>query len=128
MSTVTNLLSKIDNSLAVNSIDSTACTQRIVCNTVRDAVKNAKTGEATSVDEFVLSFTRYPLCDFWYQIVAIFVRRNPLFTYATPTAIKEAVETGHAEDSDRCTTTYSDKCPLNKDNILKVMSSLIPFN
>lgn len=62
MSTVTNLLSKIDNSLAVNSIDSTACTQRIVCNTVRDAVKNAKTGEATSVDEFVLSFTRYPLC------------------------------------------------------------------
>lgn len=58
MSSVTNLLSRIDNSLASNDIDSTSCTQRIICNTVTDAIKNQKAGEATSVDEFVLSFTK----------------------------------------------------------------------
>ncbi|XP_066146934.1 uncharacterized protein [Euwallacea fornicatus] len=111
MSTVTNLLSRIDNSLAANDIDSTSCTQRIICNVVNDAVKNTKAGEASSVDEFVLTFTK-----------------NSLFSYAIGgTAIKEAVDIGRSQDADKCASTYT-KCPLNKDSVMKVVSSLMPVN
>ncbi|CAG9766035.1 unnamed protein product [Ceutorhynchus assimilis] len=109
MSTITNLLSKIDNSLEANNIDSTSCTQRMICNIVNDAMKNEKAGESTAFDEFVASFTK-----------------NPLFSYAIDgSAIKEAIKTGQLEDIDKCSSTYS-KCPLNRENIVKVVSSLIP--
>ncbi|KAL1514068.1 hypothetical protein ABEB36_003391 [Hypothenemus hampei] len=109
MSSVTNLLSRIDTTLAANNIDSTSCTQRIICNIVNDAIKNQKSGEATSVDDFVLSFTR-----------------NTLFSYATDgTSIKEAVEIGQLQDGEQCSAKYH-KCPLNRDNILKIIASLMP--
>ncbi|KAH1007856.1 hypothetical protein HUJ04_005038 [Dendroctonus ponderosae] len=111
MSSVTNILSKIDNSLAANNIDSTSCSQRIMCNIVNDAVKNQKTGEASSVDDFVVSFTK-----------------NPIFSYiANGTAIKDAVEIGWSQDVEKCGTTYF-KCPLTRENIMKVISGIMPSN
>lgn len=59
MASVTNILSRIDNSLAANNIDSTSCSQRVMCNIVNAAAKNKKTGESTSVDDFVISFTKW---------------------------------------------------------------------
>ncbi|XP_030763425.1 uncharacterized protein LOC115887988 isoform X1 [Sitophilus oryzae] len=111
MSSVTNILSKIDDSLAANNIDSSSCAQRIVCSFVHDAVKNQKAGETTSADEFIMSFTN-----------------NPLFAYmAGGTVLKEAVDIGRTQDMDKCIEKY-DKCPLTRQNVLNVLSTLIPTN
>jgi len=41
------------------------------------------------------------------------------------TAIKEAVEIGQSQTAEKCISTYS-KCPLSRENILKIIGSLIP--
>ncbi|KAJ8965454.1 hypothetical protein NQ317_000433 [Molorchus minor] len=51
---------------------------------------------------------------------------NTLFSYVLDgTAIKQAVEIGKAGDLEKCSTLYP-KCPVTKENILKVISSLLP--
>lgn len=58
MSSVTEVLARIDNSLEQNNIDSSSCMQRIICSYVNDAQKNMKTGEASTVDQFVYTLAK----------------------------------------------------------------------
>ncbi|XP_060536278.1 uncharacterized protein LOC132708156 [Cylas formicarius] len=109
ISSVTNVLSRIDNSLAAHDIDSTSCAQRIMCTFVSDAMKNKHGGESRTIDELILGFTS-----------------NPLFSYMlNGTGIKDAVDVGKLQEVEKCLSTYS-KCPLNKENVLKIISSLLP--
>ncbi|XP_050316253.1 uncharacterized protein LOC126750643 [Anthonomus grandis grandis] len=111
MSAITNLLARIDNSLAANDIDSTSCTQRIICSVVNDAARNEKSGEATAMDQFILSFAK-----------------NSLFTYVLDgTAVKEALDIGKSNDAESCVARYS-KCPLTREKVLKIMANLVPTN
>ncbi|XP_050510948.1 uncharacterized protein LOC126887450 [Diabrotica virgifera virgifera] len=109
MSSVTDVLARIDNSLEQHNIDSSSCIQRTICSYVNSAQKNIKNGEATGVDEFITSLSN-----------------NTLLSYMLDgTAVKEAAETGKANDEEQCNNKYP-KCPLTKDNVLKVLGSLLP--
>lgn len=59
MSPITELLSKVDNSLEKHNIDSSSCMQRVICSYVRDAQKNMNNGEASTTDQIVNTITRY---------------------------------------------------------------------
>lgn len=58
MSSVTDILARIDNSLEQQNIDSSTCMQRIVCSYVHDARRNINNGEANAVDEFIFGLTK----------------------------------------------------------------------
>lgn len=58
VSSVTDILARIDNSLEQNNIDSSSCVQRIICSYVNDAQKNMQTGEAGTVDQFVYTIAK----------------------------------------------------------------------
>ncbi|KAJ8935446.1 hypothetical protein NQ314_012866, partial [Rhamnusium bicolor] len=109
MSSVTEILSRIDNSLEQNNIDSSSCIQRIICSYVNDAQTNIKNGEASSMDEFVFGLTN-----------------NTLFSYILDgTAVKQAVEMAKTGDMENCSSLHS-KCPITKENVMKIISSLLP--
>lgn len=40
-------------------------------------------------------------------------------------AIKQAIEMGKSGDADKCAQLYT-KCPVTKENVLKVIASLLP--
>ncbi|KAJ8949224.1 hypothetical protein NQ318_022736, partial [Aromia moschata] len=109
MSSVTEILSRIDNSLQQHNIDSSSCVQRIICTYINGAKNNLNNGEATGWDEMAFSLTN-----------------NTLFSYLLDgTTVKQAVELGKTGDAEKCSSFYS-KCPITKENILKVVSSLLP--
>ncbi|XP_023310503.1 uncharacterized protein LOC108907633 [Anoplophora glabripennis] len=109
MSSVTDILARIDNSLEQQSIDSSTCIQRIICSYVHDARKNINNGEANGVDEFIFGLTN-----------------NTLFSYMTDgTGIKHAVEMGKTGTLENC-SPFTAKCPITRDNVMKVISSLLP--
>lgn len=58
MSSINNVLARIDNSLEQQSIDSSTCVQRIVCSYVHDAQKNLQNGEAGTVDQLIYATTK----------------------------------------------------------------------
>lgn len=40
-------------------------------------------------------------------------------------SIKQAVDMGKSEEIDQCASLYR-KCPVNRDNIVKVITSILP--
>ncbi|VEN58188.1 unnamed protein product [Callosobruchus maculatus] len=109
MSSVTNVLARIDNSLEQQNIDSSACMQRIICSYVQDAEKNKKSGEMGSIDELVLTLTN-----------------NTLLSYVLDgTAVKQAVDLGRSADADKCSSLLP-KCAITRENILQVISNILP--
>lgn len=54
----TNALSKLDNALEEQHIDSTSCMQRVICSYVYEAQKNMKNSEATTVDQIIYSVAK----------------------------------------------------------------------
>ncbi|XP_057670196.1 uncharacterized protein LOC130902244 [Diorhabda carinulata] len=109
MSSFTDVLARIDNSLESHNIDSTSCIQRVVCSYINSAQKNINSGNASGLEEFITSIVN-----------------NTLFSYMLDgTAIKGAVELGRRADEEKCSNSFP-KCPLTKDNVLKVLGSLLP--
>lgn len=58
MSSLNNVLARIDNSLEQQNIDSSSCVQRIICSYVHDAQKNLQNGEAGTMDQLVYAVTK----------------------------------------------------------------------
>ncbi|RZC31918.1 zinc finger protein-like 1, partial [Asbolus verrucosus] len=105
MSSVTEMLARIDNSLEQHNIDSSSCMQRIICTYVNEAQRHMQTGEANTIDQFIFSLTN-----------------NSLFSYMLDgTTIKQAVDMGKEGDAERCSSLYA-KCPVSKENITKVIA------
>ncbi|KAJ8926011.1 hypothetical protein NQ315_009866 [Exocentrus adspersus] len=109
MSSVSDVLARIDNSLEQHNIDSSTCIQRVICTYVNDAGKNINNGEATALDEFIVSLTN-----------------NTIFSHvADGTAVKQAVDMGKTGNLENC-SPFNARCPITKDTVLKVISSLLP--
>lgn len=53
----TDLLAKLDDALAKNSIDSTNCMQRVVCTYVRQSTYHHKMGTLDRIDEIINTFS-----------------------------------------------------------------------
>ncbi|XP_036345933.1 uncharacterized protein LOC118755209, partial [Rhagoletis pomonella] len=53
ISSISNIVKRIDHILAQNNVDSTSCTQRAVCSYVRSTKYNIKAGVSDQVDEFI---------------------------------------------------------------------------
>ncbi|KAK9703150.1 DM4/DM12 family [Popillia japonica] len=99
-STVTDVLSKLDNALEEQHIDSTSCMQRIICSYVHEAQKNVKNSEASTTDQIIYSLSN-----------------NSLFTFMLDgSSIKQAVDMGKRSDPEKCANLYM-KCPVSKENI-----------
>jgi hypothetical protein len=59
MSSITETLARIDNSLEQHNIDSSSCMQRVICSYVNEAQKNMQTGEANTLDQFIYALSKY---------------------------------------------------------------------
>lgn len=53
MSSFTNLLTKLDEVLEKNNVDSSSCAQRITCSFVQSSLNNMSGGNGTDIDKFV---------------------------------------------------------------------------
>uniref|UniRef100_A0A1A9ZF73 Uncharacterized protein n=1 Tax=Glossina pallidipes TaxID=7398 RepID=A0A1A9ZF73_GLOPL len=53
LSSLSSLMTKIDDILGQNNIDSTTCMQRAICTYVRSTEYNMKTGASDQLDEFI---------------------------------------------------------------------------
>lgn len=58
MSSITDLLAKVDNSLEQHNIDSSSCMQRIICSYVNEAQKGVENGKANTVDQLVYAVSK----------------------------------------------------------------------
>ncbi|CAH0551739.1 unnamed protein product [Brassicogethes aeneus] len=109
MTSLSDIMAKVDNALEQHNIDSSSCMQRIVCSYVNEAQKNIKTGESNTMDEFIYGLTN-----------------NSLFGYMLDgSTIKQAIDMGKSGDAEKCGSLYA-KCPVSRENIAKVVSSLLP--
>ncbi|KAJ3649553.1 hypothetical protein Zmor_021289 [Zophobas morio] len=109
VSSITETLARIDNTLEQHHIDSSSCMQRVICTYVNEAQRNMQTGEANTMDQLIFALTN-----------------NTLFSYMLDgTAVKQAIDMGKEGDSERCSSLYS-KCPISKENVMKVIASLLP--
>ncbi|XP_044744700.1 uncharacterized protein LOC123306663 [Coccinella septempunctata] len=109
VSSVSDMLSRLDNTLEQNNIDSSSCMQRIVCNYIHESRKNIENGEASAVDE----------------IIGVITNNSLVSQLLDGSSIKQAVDMGKSTDTDRCSSLYR-KCPVDKDNIVKVITSILP--
>lgn len=53
MSSITDLLRNVDKMLEKMNIDSTSCVQRVVCDYVKEAAKNTKSGKGSTAEEMI---------------------------------------------------------------------------
>lgn len=51
------MMSKFDEFLSKNNVDSTACMQKAVCHYIRNSSSNANTGASNQIEEMVLALT-----------------------------------------------------------------------
>ncbi|KAG5865711.1 hypothetical protein JTB14_007174 [Gonioctena quinquepunctata] len=109
MSSVNDLLARIDNSLEQNNIDSNSCIQRMICSYLNEARINVNNGESSGLDEFVYALSNNTL----------------LSQMLDGTAVKQAIEVGKNGDSGKCSMLFS-KCPATKETVLKVIGNLLP--
>ncbi|KAK4884480.1 hypothetical protein RN001_000751 [Aquatica leii] len=108
-SVITDILARVDNSLEQHNIDSSSCMQRIICSYVNEAQKNINNGEQNTVDEMVYA-----------------ISNNPLLSYMLDgSAMKQAIDMGKQGDVEKCASLYV-KCPVSRDNVMQVISSLLP--
>ncbi|XP_073950200.1 uncharacterized protein isoform X2 [Choristoneura fumiferana] len=108
MHQVTDLLSRMDETLARYNIDSGACTQRLACSYVQLANENMLTGNATEIDALLANLSSNTL-----------VRR-----VLDGTKLYEAATAGRSLDTD-CQQLYP-KCKLDKKTVVKILTQLVP--
>ncbi|XP_037943187.1 uncharacterized protein LOC119676036 [Teleopsis dalmanni] len=109
LSSVGNMINKIDDILGQNNIDSTSCMQRAVCSYVRTTEQNMKTGVSDQMDEFIHMLSENSLVDYLLD----------------GTAIKEALEHGKQVNGKVCEEVYS-SCPLDSKTATQVLMKLLP--
>lgn len=51
------MMSKFDEFLSKNNVDSTSCMQKAVCHYIRNSSSNANQGAANQIEEMVLALT-----------------------------------------------------------------------
>ncbi|CAH2044987.1 unnamed protein product, partial [Iphiclides podalirius] len=105
---MSDMFSKLDNTLSRYNIDSAACMQRLACSYVQLANDNLATGNATELDALLASLSNNSL-----------VRRM-----MDGTSMLEAMSAGRSSDTD-CQVLYP-KCKLDKKTVVKIMSQLVP--
>ncbi|XP_074042074.1 DM4/DM12 domain-containing protein Desiccate [Leptinotarsa decemlineata] len=109
MSSVNELLARIDNSLQQNNIDSNSCIQRMICTYLNQAKTNINNGESNTLDEFAYAISNNTL----------------LSEMLDGTAVKQAIEVGKSGDSSKCSKLFS-QCPATRSIVLKVIENLLP--
>ncbi|XP_053613617.1 uncharacterized protein Desi isoform X2 [Plodia interpunctella] len=107
-SQISNMLTRLDETLNKYNIDSSACMQRLACSYVQLANENVITGNATDFDALLSSLSSNSL-----------IRRM-----LDGTSIYEAVSSGKSMDTD-CQAIYP-KCKLDKKTIVKMLTQLVP--
>ncbi|KAI5642837.1 DM4/DM12 family domain-containing protein [Phthorimaea operculella] len=105
---VTDMLNKLDETLARYNIDSAACMQRLACQYVQLANENTITGNATDFDALLTNLSSNSL-----------IRRM-----LDGTSIYEAMSAGQSLDNN-CQTLYP-KCKLDKKTVVKMLTQLVP--
>ncbi|XP_017779639.1 PREDICTED: uncharacterized protein LOC108564947 [Nicrophorus vespilloides] len=109
MSSITDILARVDNSLEQHNIDSSSCMQRIICSYVHEAQNNMQKGEANTVDQLVYA-----------------ISNNSLFSYLLDgSSIKQAIDMGKQTDLQKCAALYM-KCPVSKENVMQIIGTLLP--
>lgn len=53
------MMSKFDEFLSKNNVDSTSCMQKAVCHYIRNSSSNANQGAANQIEEMVLALTEW---------------------------------------------------------------------
>ncbi|XP_063628111.1 uncharacterized protein LOC134799604 isoform X2 [Cydia splendana] len=106
-SQLSDMLNRLDDTLARYNIDSGACTQRLACSYVQLANENMQAGNATEFDALLTNLSSNSL-----------VRRM-----LDGTAIFEAASAGRTHGD--CQQLYP-KCKLDKKTVVKVLTQLVP--
>ncbi|XP_054733033.1 uncharacterized protein LOC129240966 isoform X1 [Anastrepha obliqua] len=109
LSSLSTMMSKIDDILGQNNIDSTSCMQRAVCSYVRSTEHNMKTGVADQMDQFIHMLSENALVDYLID----------------GTAIKEALEIGKRVNEKPCKQVYI-SCPMDNKTATDVLLKLLP--
>uniref|UniRef100_A0A1A9WV82 Protein anoxia up-regulated n=1 Tax=Glossina brevipalpis TaxID=37001 RepID=A0A1A9WV82_9MUSC len=109
LSSLSNLMTKIDDILGQNNIDSTTCMQRAICTYVRSTEYNMKTGASDQLDEFIHMLSKNSLIDYLLD----------------GTAIKEALENGKNINTKPCDQLYA-TCPLDSKKLTHMLMKLLP--
>ncbi|EDW33840.1 GL21914 [Drosophila persimilis] len=109
LTSLSTMISKIDDVLSQNNIDSTSCMQRTVCGYVRSTEYNMKGGTSDQMDEFIHMLSENVLVDYLLD----------------GTAIKEALEIGKRENDKPCEEVYSN-CPLDSKSASNILLKLLP--
>ncbi|XP_063703861.1 uncharacterized protein LOC134833472 [Culicoides brevitarsis] len=107
---VTDMMSKFDEFLAKNNVDSTACVQKAVCHYIRNSSANANQGASNQFEEMALSLADNSIVDYMID----------------GTAIKEALTNGRNGDGRDCDAIYSN-CPLDRDSAIGLLKKFLPF-
>ncbi|CAG9565648.1 unnamed protein product [Danaus chrysippus] len=105
---VSDMISRLDESLTRYNIDSSSCMQRLACSYVQLANENMLTGNATDFDGMLANLSSNSL-----------VRRM-----LDGTSIYEAISAGKSLDTD-CQTLYP-KCKIDKKTVVKMITQLVP--
>ncbi|CAD6994766.1 uncharacterized protein LOC101457849 [Ceratitis capitata] len=109
LSSISNFMSKIDDILGQNNIDSTSCMQRAVCSYVRSTEYNMRTGASDRMDEYIHMLSENALVDYLLD----------------GTAIKEALEVGKKVNGDSCEKIYT-SCQMDNKTATNVLMKLLP--
>lgn len=56
---VSDMMSKLDEFLSKNNVDSTACVQKAVCHYIRNSSASANQGAANQIEEMALALTEW---------------------------------------------------------------------
>lgn len=54
---VADMMSKLDDFLSKNNVDSTACVQKAVCHFMRNSSQNAQSGQTNQVEDMILALS-----------------------------------------------------------------------
>nr|CAD7430506.1 unnamed protein product [Timema monikensis] len=96
---VMKVLSRVDEALSKNNIDSSSCMQRAVCSYIKSVSSKVAEGSASSVDTVIDN-----------------VASNAVLSFMLDgTSIKQAVDKG--KQGGNCSANFS-KCPFNKETVL----------
>nr|CAD7446215.1 unnamed protein product [Timema bartmani] len=103
---VMKVLSRVDEALSKNNIDSSSCMQRAVCSYMKSVSSKVAEGSASSVDTVIDN-----------------VASNAVLSFMLDgTSIKQAVDKG--KQGGNCSANFS-KCPFNKETVYVALKSVL---
>ncbi|XP_065073022.1 uncharacterized protein Desi [Ochlerotatus camptorhynchus] len=106
----TEMLSKVDDLLAQNNIDSGSCMQKAICTYVRSSDYHMQVGTADQIEHMMLALSENSLVDYMLD----------------GTAIKEAIKNGKSQQNRSCDDIYK-TCPLDRQSALQVFKKMFPL-